>query len=56
MHEIQVGLTSDRYWHIKEQSIPGINEEDFGNIPLFSPDMLYFPVEEDEPVIYLAIG
>ena len=47
-------LTGERHRHIKEQSIPRYNKEDLGNVPVLSPDVLYFAIEEDEPLVYLV--
>ena len=56
MYRDGVGLTGDRHWHIKKQSIPRYNKEDLGKIPILAPDVLHFLIEEDEPVMYLMIG
>ena len=55
MYENAARLTSDRDWYIKIHPVPRYDKEDLGNVPLLSPDMFYFTIEEYQPVVYLTI-
>ena len=55
VYEKEVWLTNEMNWHIKKWSVSRCNKQYLGDIPLFSPDMFHFAIEEEEPVIYLVI-
>jgi hypothetical protein len=52
----KVRLTGDRDWHIKKWTIPRYKKEDLVYTPLATPNVLDFAIEEEEPVVHLAIG
>ena len=54
--EGRVRLTDDRYWHIKKRPIPRYNEEHLGNTELALQNILYFTIEEYQPLVYLVTG
>jgi len=46
--------TGDKDRHIKKCTVPGYDEEDLGDTPFASPDVLDFTIEEYQPVVYLV--
>ena len=53
-NDIVVRLTDGRQWCVDKRSIPRYNVEHLADTPVFSPDMLDFTIEEEQPVVYLV--